>query len=296
MSSVLVEDILAFLRAKEIAFEYKGNSRLTISGFSALDEYIEGTITWVKAEEKWKHKSVITLAIVQKGVILPIENQIICESSKEAFFSIIEHYFEDEEKTEGTIGNGTVIGKNVLLGKNVCIGNNCSITGNVEIGDNTVISDNVVIRNHVIIGSGCQIQALAVIGEDGFGYYEDDYHVKTMIRHHGGVRIGNNVFIGSHVNIARGTLTDTVISNGVKIAPSTHIGHNNQIGENAVVICSQLYGSVQLGYNSYVVGSIIRNQSAVGQNAVVGMGSVVTKNVEENCVVYGVPAEVKSNL
>ena len=115
------------------------------------------------------------------------------------------------------IGEYTYIGPNVILGENVRIGNNCSISGQVNIGKDTVISDNVVIRNKVTIGEKCHIQALSVIGEDGFSYTEDADHNKTMVKHHGGVQIGNNVFIGTHVNIARGTIDDTCISDGVKL-------------------------------------------------------------------------------
>lgn len=290
MLEISVEEILKYLKEKKICFEYKGDKNIYVMGFSALNQYKEGTFTWIKSAKNWDKDYDVTLAFVQKGTEVPIKNQIICEVSKEAFFSVIEHYFE--EKREKKIGYNSVIGEKVIIGKNVCIGNNCSIDGNVRIGDGTVISDNVVIRNRVFIGKRCCIQACTVIGEDGFGYYEDENNAKIMIKHHGGVEIGNDVFIGAHVNIARGTISDTCIGNGAKIAPSTHIGHNNIIGNNATVICSQLYGSVQIDNNAYVVGSIIRNQMHVGKNSLVGMGSVVTKDVDEGCVVYGSPAKV----
>lgn len=288
---VKIGEILDFLCKNNIAYEYNGDLNLSVDGYSALSQYESGTITWVKKIENWKNESGIALAVVPKGLELPIINKIICENSKEAFFAIIEEFWGNHIKGD-YIGENSVIGSKVLIGKNVYIGNNCSITGNVKIGDDTFISDNVVITNRVKIGKSVYIQALSVIGEDGFGYYEDEMGNKTMIKHHGGVIIGDNVFIGSHVNIARGTLADTIIEDGVKIAPSTHIGHNNYIGRNSIVICSQLYGSVRVNDNAYIVGSIIRNQSSVGNNSMVGMGSVVTKNIEDNCVVYGSPAKV----
>lgn len=150
----------------------------------------------------------------------------------------------------------------------------------------------MVIRNKVKIGQRCHIQALPVIGEDGFGYSENKQHEKTMIKHYGGVYIGNDVFIGTHVNIARGTIDDTIISDGVKIAPSTHIGHNNIIGKDTTVICSQLYGSVQIGDDSYIVGSIVKNQCKIGDQTLIGMGTVVTKDVASNQVAVGIPAKV----
>ena len=290
MQELMIEEILLYLDKMNIEYEYKGKKNIKLIGYSALNQYKKGTFTWIKSIDNWEEELDITLAFVQRGVEVPIENQIVTEISKKAFFSVIEEFYEEDE--ERTIGCNTVIGRDVVIGDNVCIGNNCSISGNVVIGDDTTISDNVVIKNNVIIGSGCYIQAFVVIGEDGFGLYENSDNTKIMIKHHGGVKIGNNVFIGSHVNIARGTLADTIISDGVKIAPSSHIGHNNQIGKNAIVICSQLYGSVELGENAYVVGSIVRNQTCVGNDSFIGMGSVVTKSVPENCVAYGAPAKI----
>lgn len=291
---VKLEEIIEFLESERFDFELVGDAKnVSLQGFSSLSNYKVGTITWVKSEKNWKEENdEVTVCVVQEGVKIPCARQIVSGSSKAIFFSILEHFWGADTAESKQIGAHTYIGSNVMLGENVRIGNNCSIIGNVVIGNDTVISDNVVIRNKVTIGERCHIQALTVIGEDGFGYSEDATHKKTMVKHYGGVCIGDDVFIGSHVNIARGTIDDTCIGNGVKIAPSTHIGHNNQIGENAVIICSQSYGSVQLGDNSYVVGSIIRNQCKIGQDTMIGMGSVVTKDIDAEKVAIGIPAKV----
>ena len=114
---------------------------------------------------------------------------------------------------------------------------------------------------------------------------------KKMIEHFGGVRIGNNVFVGSCTNIARGVLDDTVIDNNVKIAPSTHIGHNVRIGSNTTVICSNIFGSAEIGKDSYITASTVKNQKKVGENTVIGMGSVVNDSIDDNLIAYGIPAK-----
>lgn len=44
--------------------------------------------------------------------------------------------------------------------------------------------------------------------------------------------------------------------------------------------------------NAYIApGVMVRNQIEVGENSIVGMGAVVTKDVKENSVVAGVPAK-----
>ena len=290
---VSLKEIKALFDSRKFYFTVLGDEMCSIAGFSSLDNYKEGTITWIKSDRNgYPNVKDIQLIVVQEGVYAAAENQIISRDSKAIFFSIIEHFFEENSDHGDRIGKNTVIGGEVILGENTRIGNNCSITGKICIGDDTTICDNVVIKNNVAIGKNCYIQSLSVIGEDGFGYSEDGNHKKVMVKHHGGVYIGNDVFIGSHVNIARGTIDDTYIADGVKIAPSTHIGHNNYIGQDATVICSQSYGSVHIGDNAYVAGSIIRNQCVVGNNTMVGMGSVVTKDVPDNKVAIGIPARI----
>lgn len=289
---VSIDNILEYLQKKDVEFLYKGDESLVVEGYSSLTHYRKGTLTWCKSKENWSNLQDVRLCVVQDNVHISAKNQIVCKESKRVFFMLLDYFWGDEKNGGNRIGMNTVIGKNVEIGEGVIVGNNCSIEGNISIGPNTYISDNVVIKGKVKIGSNCIIQACSVIGEDGFGCYEDENHKKTMIKHYGGVQIGNDVFVGAHTNIAKGTLDDTIIYDGVKIAPSTHIGHNGCIGEDTLVICSQLYGSVSVGKDAYIVGSIVKNQTVIEDYAMVGMGSVVNKNVEKNKLVVGTPAKV----
>ena len=280
-------------------FSFHGDDSVEITGFSSLENCKEGNIVWIKKRELFdslSERSAITLGVVQKGLDLDIPNQFISSNSKELFFAILHHFWGKKPK-RGSIGLGTYISPEAVIDPTVIIGFNCTIDGKVNIGADTIIENNVVIQGNVTIGHRCHIQSQVVIGIDGFGYSKDySTGKKTMIEHFGGVRIGDDVFIASHVNIARGTLDDTTIADGVKIAPSTHIGHNNNIGENAIIICSNLFGSVTTGKDAYIVASTVQNQSRVGVHSVVGMGSIVTKPVEDNVIAFGVPAKtVKEN-
>ena len=50
-------------------------------------------------------------------------------------------------------------------------------------------------------------------------------------------------------------------------------------------------GGVWIGENSYLApGSVIRNQIHIGKESMIGMGSVVVKNVEGGYVYMGNPA------
>ncbi len=297
MTVINIRDILTFLENSGYSVHYQGAEDISVTDYCQADSLKSGSITWIKnaAAEKVYDFSPMRTGIVVTDKAVACQGDhiglIVTNSPKAVFFSVLNHFFDDSAVPEKT-GIHTVIGDAVRIGKDVVIGNNCSIVGDIVIGDHTVISDNVVIKNRVSIGSNCVIHALTVIGEDGFGYFEREDDRKVMIRHHGGVSIGNDVFIDSHVNIARGTMGDTIIEDGVRISPSTVIAHNDHIEKNATVICSQLYGSVHLGSNAYVVGSIVKNQCSVGSNTMVGMGSVVTKDIGDGEVAVGVPAKV----
>lgn len=289
---VTLQEIETFLKQEKLEYRVQVAGEVTVQGFSSLDHYQPGTLTWIKSADRWNAgMPELSLCIVQEGVDISLPNQIICHNSKAVFFSLIEHFFAVQEEEE-PIGRNTVIGSHVRLGRNVRIGHNCSITGDVVIGDDTVISDNVVIKNRVRIGKRCTIQALTMIGEDGFGAYEEENHRKVMIRHYGGVTIGDDVFISSHVDIERGTIDDTYIGDGTKIAPCTLIAHNSRVEKDAMLICSHLYGSVHVGENSWVVGSIVKNQCNVGDNTIIGIGSAVTRDIEDGKVAVGIPAKV----
>ncbi len=291
---VNVGQIEAYLNTAGIPFMVEGDRETSVIGFSSLSHYRDNTVTWINAKKTdIELPKDISICVVQEGVEIQAEAKIISPNSKATFFSILERFWgTGEEENEPAIGEGSVIGPNVRIGENVKIGCNCSIRGEIYIGDGTTIGDNVVIRNRVEIGRNCTIQSLVAIGEDGYGYREDEGHIKTMNKHFGGVVIEDDVFIGGHTNITRGTIDDTVIKKGTKIAQTTLIAHNDYIGENVAIVCAQLFGSVTVGDNAYVSSSIIRNQSKIGSGSIVGMGSVVTQDVEDHKVVMGLPAKV----
>lgn len=111
-----------------------------------------------------------------------------------------------------------------------------------------------------------------------------------MVRHFGGVTIGDEVRLGMNNVIARGVIDDTVLGNGVKMADLCHVGHNNMVGDRSTLINSALFGSCHIGENAYITYSVVKNQTHIGENALIGMASNVLHDVEANTVVVGNPA------
>lgn len=290
---IQISSILSFLKEENIPFAFIGDENASVERFSSLSHYQPGNFTWVKKSESIPagfDERKVTLAIVQEEVEGDFQNCIRTPMSKRAFFSTIEHFYSVEEQRPA-VGQFTYISPGVKLGENVRIGHNCTLDGDITIGDGTVIWNNVTIINRVTIGKNCDIHSGVVIGHDGFSYTEDESHKKMMVKHFGGVRIGDDVLVGENVCISRGTIDDTTLEDGVKIDALGHIAHNCWFEENVgmAVPCS-VSGSVHIRKNAYLAGNIIRNQCTIGEDAFIGLGAVVVKDVPAGETVVGNPA------
>ena len=290
-----ISEILDFLRADGCPFSFSGDPKGAAEGFSSLTQYKPGSFTWIKTQKNIPEGldlSRLALVFAAEGVgVGDAPNVIRSPESKRAFFSTIEHFYSKEEERP-TIGQFTYLSPKVKLGKNVRIGHNCTLDGDIIIGDGTVIWNNVVIINRVAIGKDCDIHSGVIIGHNGFAYTENAEHQKTMVKHFGGLIIGDQVLVGENVCISRGTIDDTVVESGVKIDALSHIAHNCIYRKNAVAAAPcRTNGSVIVGENAYLAGALVRNQCTIGVNAFVGLGAVVVRDVPPGATVVGNPAK-----
>ena len=189
-----------------------------------------------------------------------------------------------------TIGNFSKIDANVEIGNNVIIGNNVSISENCLIGNNVHIMDGVCI-DCSIIGNNVTISQNTVIGKNGFGFHLGSPNSHIFF-HIGGVKIGNDVFIGSNCNIDRGHIDDTTIGDFVRVDNQVHIAHNCKIGKNSILAGkAALSGSVNLGNNVILAGDVgIADNITIGSNSFISGGTKVFKNFPENSKIGGYPA------
>lgn len=102
-------------------------------------------------------------------------------------------------------------------------------------------------------------------------------------------KVKNGVYIQDNVNIS----ANADIGNYVRINVGANIMHDAVIGDfttiapNAVIL-----GRVSIGENCYIgANATILPEIKIGNNCVIGAGAVVTKNVENNTTVKGVPAK-----
>lgn len=235
--------------------------------------------------------------IVSKEVYDEFKNVTITllpvDAPRRAFMKVLQHFFVSQP-IFGTIHASAQIDesvqfdrKKVVIGQNVVIEKGCQIGQNVIIGANTVVKCNTIIEHNCSIGSNC------TIGGVGFGYEMNEEGEYELMPHIGNVVLKNNVEIGNNVCVDRAVMGSTILHENVKVDNLVHIAHGVEIGKNSLIIAhAMIAGSVKIGENVWVSpSSSIRQKLVVEDNALVGMGSVVVKNVKEKTIVAGNPAK-----
>ncbi len=219
-------------------------------------------------------------------------NFIVVLNPRNTFRLVLERFFSESITPE--ISNTAVIHETVKLGSAVFIGHNVVVEKDCEIGDNTIILHNTVVLNGSKIGNNVKIGANNTIGGTGFGYEKDVDGNFQLITHLGNVVLEDFVEIGNNTCIDRAVLGSTVLSKNVKVDNLVHIAHGVKIGENSVIIANAMIaGSVVIGENTWVSPSVsVLNQKTIGSDALIGLGAVVIKNVNDYEVVVGNPGKV----
>ena len=192
------------------------------------------------------------------------------------------------------ISPGAIVSSNVVIGSNCFVGANTVILSGVNIGANTIIGSNCTIA-YSIIGSNVKIHNGVQIGQDGFGFAQNE-NMNLKMPQLGRVIIKDNVEIGSNCTIDRGTGPDTIIGDGTKLDNLVQIGHNAIIGKNCIFVAqSGVSGSTQVGNNVIIGGQVgIAGHLKIGNNVKIAAKSGVMKNIEDGATVGGVPSvEIK---
>jgi acetyltransferase-like isoleucine patch superfamily enzyme len=148
---------------------------------------------------------------------------------------------------------------NVQVGTNVRIFDFVNAYG-CSIGDNSRVGAFVEIQKGATIGRNCKISSHTFVCE--------------------GVHIDDNVFVGHGVMFTNDPLPRATNAAGAPQSEAdwrvveTFVRRGASIGSNATILCGV----------------------TIGENALVGAGAVVTRDVPANTVVAGVPARVIREL
>jgi len=178
------------------------------------------------------------------------------------------------------LGAGTRIGPHAVIGAGARLGRDCRIGAHVVIGERVQIGDRVIIHPGTVIGS------------DGYGFYQaaGQHHKIPQV---GSVQIGDDVEIGAHVTIDRGTLGDTVIGAGSKIDNLVQIGHNVKVGKHCLLVAQVgISGSSELGDGVTLAGQVgVAGHLKIGSGVTAAGKSGITQHIPPNTMVSGFPAQ-----
>jgi acetyltransferase-like isoleucine patch superfamily enzyme len=155
----------------------------------------------------------------------------------------------------GNVNDYQCIAPSVKLGKDVKLSKFINLYG-CEVGDGTKIGAFVEIQKNATVGKNCKISSHSFVCE--------------------GVTIEDGVFIGHGVMFINDSYPRAVTEGGEMQTEADWKVEHTVIKKGASV-----------GSGSTILANVI-----VGENALVGAGSMVTKDVPANAIVAGNPAKV----
>ena len=145
-----------------------------------------------------------------------------------------------------------------------------------------------------MLGNKIVLQSGAVIGGDGFGYITDKTTGKhSFVLQAGNVVLEDEVEVGSNSCIDRATAGSTVVGAGTKIDNLVHLGHNDVLGKNCLVVAHVgISGSVTAGDNCVFAGQVgTVGHITIGNNCQFAGRTGITHNIPDNSVCAGFPAQ-----
>lgn len=139
-----------------------------------------------------------------------------------------------------------------------------SVITDVQVGEGTRIYDQVNLYK-CKIGKNCKIDSFVYIEQDV--EIGDDCKIRPFVFIPTGVIIESEVFVGSNVSFTNDKYP--------------------KVKGNWKLLQTRIKRGAAIGANSVILPGV-----TIGENALVGAGSVVTKNVPDNAVVAGNPAKI----
>jgi len=171
------------------------------------------------------------------------------------------------------IGHQTVIGANASIGRNSALGNACMIGEGVRLGEDNHVDHHAVIDGKAQIGDRNQLGCFVSIGAP-------PQHPR-MTEAHEPVHIGNDNVLREYVSVHSSAEAYTEVGNHCFIMAYTCVNHDVVV-EDYVTIANNCHiaGYVLIKHHANLgMSCAIHQHSVVGAGVMLGMGSIVAKDV-----------------
>ncbi|MDQ7007041.1 MAG: UDP-3-O-(3-hydroxymyristoyl)glucosamine N-acyltransferase [Acidobacteriota bacterium] len=190
------------------------------------------------------------------------------------------------------IGPLVVVAAGCRVGSGCRLGAGVVLLENVELGARVELHPRVVVYPGTVIGDDALVLAGAVLGAPGFGQAHDEQGRAVRVPHLGRVVVGAGAEVGANATIDRAVFGRTVIGARAKLDNLVQVGHNAEVGEDAMIAAqSGLSGSSRLGRGVRVGGqSGLADHVEVAEGAAVAAKTAVFHSVGRGEVVAGIPA------
>jgi len=164
----------------------------------------------------------------------------------------------------------------------------------------TVIDGLPVLGGIATVSTGDELLAIGIGRPDSYttrmrlveGLHLPDERYATIVHPHSS--LGDTTTIGAGTIVLSSVVSTAAVRIGrhVALMPASVLTHDNEIGDFATLATGvRLGGGVSIGPGAYIGASVtVRENVVIGAWAMVGMGSVVTRDVPPGELWFGNPA------
>lgn len=173
------------------------------------------------------------------------------------------------------------VGKNVIFGRNLTLRH----PHKISIGDNVIFDDECLLDAKGETNSGIMISDYVSIGR-----------FSSLVCKNGDIEIGPHVNIGSTVKIVIAENGKITFGSNIDVGSNCHFsGGSYDYSQSERLPSTQRLPTKGISVGDFAwigVGVIVLDGVQIEKKSIIGAGAVVTQDIPENSIAFGVPAKV----